>query len=230
MAKLKKQIIGKISGALGDIVFREYKGSNIASLRPTNINISYDPSAIFRRARFTMAAKLSKALRQSQEVKISWIFKTPQNLTTHSYMVQTNYQFVSDISVSDKFRFTPEKNFIASLTSFDLRENEINARLRPLTINSGIDNSVERKIKMFSVILLTNPVDPEDMAYTFLTLESEAAPLNFDEELDFTLPMSELDKALLTEDYQTRKSFNVVITLDENNRPVKYSDKLIALL
>lgn len=230
MAKLNKQILGKVRGALGDIIFREYKGTNIASLRPVNINISNSASALQRRAKFSMAAHLSKAIRKSREVTISWAQLTPPNLTTHSYMVQVNYPFVSDVSLSDSFRFTMDRNFIASLSSFDLRENEINARISPLTESSGINTSVEKNIKLFTVFFLTSPVNPEFAPYSFVSIESGVRTLILNEELDFVLPLSDVDKQLLVSDYQVRKSYSVAITLTETGIPAKYSGKLIYTL
>lgn len=230
MAKLRNQVIGEISGALGDIVFRDFKGTNVVSMRPRNINISDSPSAIARRARFAMAAKLSKAIRQSREAKIAWVLKTPSNLTTHSYMVQVNYSFVSDISVSDFFRMVPDKNFITGFISFDVRENEINARISPLTESSGINTAVEKNVKLFSVLFLSSPVNPEHAPYSFLTIESGARTLNMNEQLDFTYPLSDIDKQLITMDYQIKKVYSVAITLNENGNPINYSDKIIYTL
>lgn len=230
MAKLRNQVFGEISGALGDIVFRDYKGTNIASMRPRNVNISNSASALIRRARFSMAAKLSKAVRGSRDVAISWVQKTPSNLTTHSYMVQVYYPFVSDVSVSDMFRITPERNFIVSLSAFDLREKEINVRINGLTDSSGIDTSVEKNIKLFTIFFLTSPINPELAPYSFISLESGVKTLNLNEELNFVLPLSDVDKMLLISEYQLRKSYSIAITLSETGIPVNYSDKIIYTL
>lgn len=227
MAKLKKQVFGEISGALGSVIFRDYKGVNVASMRPSNINIPNDPSALARRARFTLAAKLAKAIRQSREVKLSWVFNTPSNLTTHSYMVQVNYPFVSDSTLSDYFRLVPEKNFIASVSSFEIRDMEIVIRINELQENTGINVSVEKNIRLYAVFFLSTLNNPELAPYSFLSVESNARTLNLNEQLDFTMPLSDLDKQLLNSGYQSRKAFLVAITLDETGKPVNYSDKMI---
>lgn len=227
MAKIKNKVIGDFAGMLGDIIFRDYKGTSIASMRPKNFPVSNSPSIVSRRARFSMAAKLSKAIRFSNEVKISWTLVTPSNLTTHSYMVQVNYPFVSDVSVSDLFRITPEKNFIASFSDFNLRDYELQATIKGLTESSGINISVEKNIKLFTVFFLTSPTNPELAPYSFISLESGVRTLNLNEDLDFVIPLSDIDNQVLRLEYQIRKSYSIAITLSETGIPIKYSDKII---
>lgn len=227
MAKVKNKVIGDFAGMLGDIIFRDYKGTSIASMRPKNFPVSNSPLIVSRRARFAMAAKLSKAIRFSDEVKISWTLATPSNLTTHSYMVQVNYPFVSDVSVSDLFRFTPEKNFIASFSAFNLRDNELQVTIKSLMESSGINTAVEKNIKLFTVFFLTSPTNPEFAPYSFVSIESGVKALNLNEELDFRIPLSDIDNQVLNSEYQIRKSYSIAITLSESGIPIKYSDKII---
>lgn len=227
MAKIKNKVIGDFSGMLGDIIFRDYKGTSIASMRPKNFPVSNSPSILAKRAKFSMAAKLSKAIRSSNEVKLSWNLVTPSNLTTHSYMVQVNYPFVSDLSVSDLFKITPEKNFIASFSNFNLLDNEIQLSVKALTESSGINTAVEKNIKLFTVFFLTSPTNPEIAPYSFIPIESGVRPLILNQELDFVIPLSDIDNQLLNSEYQVRKSYSIAITLSESGIPIKYSDKII---
>lgn len=230
MAKLKNKVLGDVSGLLGDFIFRDYKGINVASMRPKNINISNDESSVNRRARFAMAAKLSKAIRQSRDTAISWITEAPANLTVHSYMVKINYPFVSATNISDMIKLVPESNFISSISSFDLREYEIAYRFMPLGVNNGINTTFEKYIKMFSVLFLHSPADPLFPPYTFISLESEAKPFNLNEEIDFSLPLSEMSRQLIVSHYQLKKSYSILITVNEAFKPAKYSDKVISTL
>ena len=63
---------GKISGKLGDVVFRNYNGKTIICSRPGPQKKSTDPNVIARRNRFKLAVKLSGELGRIPVMKCIW--------------------------------------------------------------------------------------------------------------------------------------------------------------
>lgn len=65
------------------------------------------------------------------------------------------------------------------------------------------------------------------MPYSFISLELGVRTLNLNEELDFLIPLSDIDSQVLNSAYQIRKSYSIAITLSESGITIKYSDKII---
>ncbi len=61
MAQLTKAVLGRVSGRLGDTVFRQRNGKNILGTRPSHYAPPDDQGSIDRRARFKFSAKLAQA-------------------------------------------------------------------------------------------------------------------------------------------------------------------------
>ena len=62
MARLKKTVLGRLSGAIGDIVFREKNGKNFVGLRASSFIPGSDPGSIDRRAKFTLSTQLASII------------------------------------------------------------------------------------------------------------------------------------------------------------------------
>lgn len=80
MAKLIKQVLGKVSGAVGDVLFRVRAGNNYVGTRPASYMPGTDAKSVARRQRFALANKFAKAVNIIPPLKSLWKqFKSPTN-------------------------------------------------------------------------------------------------------------------------------------------------------
>lgn len=72
MATLSKQVLGRISGSVGDITFRQKNGTNFVSARPNSFALPTDEDSVKRREKFAFACKLSASIISIASLKAFW--------------------------------------------------------------------------------------------------------------------------------------------------------------
>lgn len=225
MAKLKKQVLGRISGALGDIVFREVNGKNVVGMRPSNVNTPQDPASVARRAKFTISAKLAQAISSHQKLKDLWALKAPAGQSTHNFLIKSNYLFVQSDDLSDLIKLTPDAGFPVSASSGNLTSSGMELILNAIGNNNLIDDSVEVNVQMLSVLFFKDSVDISVPQYSIITASSSVQTLSLANPLTLNAPLVGND-GLLFDKYQYHKAFNVIITMDVSGNLIHYSNTL----
>lgn len=222
MAKLKKQVLGKVSGKFGDIVFRNTRRTNYLASRPTSFNVPMDDNAITRRGKFAIAGKFSSILISVPELKYLWKKEIPDNVNIHNYLVKTFYPFVDSQGLTENVSLTPPLGFIVQTNSIEITAEAINVSIKPIGNRSGIDLEVEKSIKLFSVVSLNSPAEKNLDRYSLITLNSENIELNLQNDLIFTLPLTNQISDLISK-YSNRLILFALVTYDTGNLPVNYS-------
>ena len=88
MAEINKQVLGKLTGTLGDIVFRQRNGKNYVSMRPSSYPASDNPAIIAKREKFLLAVQLGSNINSNSYLKEIWRSYTPSGLIPFNYMVK----------------------------------------------------------------------------------------------------------------------------------------------
>ncbi|MDY0082632.1 MAG: hypothetical protein RBR74_05565 [Ignavibacteriaceae bacterium] len=225
MAKLKKQVLGRVSGALGDMVFREVNGKNVVGMRPSNINIPGDPESIARRAKFTLSAKLSKAIIFHQDLKTIWKSKAPSGLSAHNFLIRSNYTNVLAGDLTDFVKLVPVAGFPVRYTEVTITDHSVMVVLDVIGSNNNINKSVETHIEMLTIIFLSDPVDETVEDYVFISTSSGNVDLSLKEVIEFTAPLIGNDELLFSK-YRSNKVFSAFVTKNEAGNAINYSNTL----
>ncbi|MDD8017242.1 MAG: hypothetical protein PHP42_02595 [Bacteroidota bacterium] len=223
MATLNKSILGKVSGTVGDITFRQRKNKNIISVKPAHFIPGNDPDSIARRKKFAMATKLAKAIYSLKEVKSLWEEETPSSMLPFNHVMQSNYAAIDDEELSALVKLTPSQDFIASLVSSEISAGRITVGIAPLGSNTGINPAEETTLQLLAVVYLNNPVDASVEKNTFLQWASEVQPLTLTEALNFSLQMSSVESQIIGK-YHNQKLFVTVVTKDAAGNVVSCSN------
>lgn len=223
MARIKKEILGKVSGTLGDLTFRQRNGKSYVSTRPISFRTSNDPASIERRSKFKLSVKLSQAIYSIDELKYIWTKETSGNKLPFNYITQINYPFVGNGVLTGIVKLVPSIGFNVSNPVVVYNQNDIVVNTDALGNNSGINATIETKVKLLSVFNLSNPIDNSLDEYTFLNLVSTPQGTDLEQVNSFTLNLSNIDSQFMGM-YQNHKGYFVLITLDENNNIVHYSN------
>lgn len=226
MAKLKKQVLGEVSGTLGTFVFREIKGKNVIGMRPSNVSVANDPASVDRRNKFKMSSKLAQAVLADPNLKKIWAAKTPYELNTHNYIVQQNYNSTLPDSLSDVIKLIPEFGFPLIVSSVNKTSSQLSVSLTALNSNPGFKHLDETNIMMITILFLSNPIDSSVPDYSFLTLFAPSQAINLTNPLTFN---AELDgpSGVVYGKYSEQKMFFVFLTLDENDNVIQFSNTFV---
>ena len=229
MAQLTKAVLGRVSGRLGDTVFRQRNGKNIVGTRPSKYAPPDDQGSIDRRSRFAFSSKLAQAIQSVPELDGFWQPQTPAGMSTFNYIIQKNILIVNPSSVSDLTTIVPEHSFGINCTGATLTGNEIAVALAAIGNAAGIDVTKEPNAKLAYVLSLTSPANETFPEFLFTSGTSETKVLTLDTALTFNITLSGQDASSVGS-YAERKLLLALLTLDSSANPVKYSGTLVSAL
>ncbi|MBK9099392.1 MAG: hypothetical protein IPM14_15005 [bacterium] len=225
MAELRKTILGKISGAIGDLVFRERDGQNYLATRPSSFMPGDDAASVARRARFALSVRTSSSINGIPELKALWLIGTPAGVSAFNYILKTNYSYVNSTDVTNLLKIVPDNGFGIALTGNTVNNTSVQAIIDPIGVKAGIDPMRETHLMMTCVEFLSNPIDESVSAYSLIGLSSEKVPTNLNIPLTFNAELTS-QQTLLYDKYQDRKVFIAILSLDAEGNPVHYSSSV----
>jgi hypothetical protein len=226
MAKINKMILGKISGSLGDVTFRQRNGKNYLASRPGSFTPGSDQDSIDRRAKFALSVRLASIINSIPQLKEVWNSRTPNGSTPYNYMVKTNYKLISPSTITDNTLLTPGFGFGVQTSAISLTSSNLQAGVEPIGTNAGIDTSIEKNLQLFSIIAMSDPKEETVDNLLIVPVFSELKFLVLDAAVNFTIPLSNQVSQLYGK-YDTHKVLLALITLDETNSVVHYSNTFV---
>jgi hypothetical protein len=223
MAQLKKQVLGTISGAVGDVLFRVMNGNTYVGTKPSSFMPGMDTASINRRMRFSMATKFARSVNSVPELKAIWKNVTPSRLSQYNMMVKINYHNVQHNSVSNLIKLVPEIGFELNVSSIDITPVRLRVDIDSVASNAGINPATEQFFKLVGVFHLSNPVNEQNAPHVFMRIISEDTPIDLENPVNYQIPFLN-QVSQLVDQYQDRKAFLTLLTLDINKNPVHYSN------
>jgi hypothetical protein len=226
MAKLNHQVIGKLSGKIGNIVFRQRNGKNFASSRPGSFFPGFDAASVGRRDKFGIACKFSSRVYAQPYLKKIWKKYTSAGISPYNYITKINYECAEPDGLTDFAAIVPASSFNAKVISSVLSPPYMQVILDPLGNIPGIAPAAEPVLRLCTIISLTNPNDEYIGRVEFITLVSESQAAVLDAPLTFQVPYSSQEIQVFNS-YRDKKVFSALITLDQDENPVHYSNTIL---
>ncbi len=223
MADLRKKVLGTVSGAVGDILFRAKNGRNYVGTRPLSFTPGTDEKSVARRKRFGMATRLARPINSIYRLKSLWKAVAPVPLHSYNMIVRANYNSVGPDSISNTIKLVPEIGYSVQFSEFTLNVNRMRVALDGLTSASGINPSVEIYCQLVGIIHLSNPVDTEKEPHVFIPVVSIEQALALNTEITDDIIFQDVISQLLAM-YQDRKAFLTLLTLDTDRNVIHYSN------
>lgn len=227
MAKINKQILGQVHGALGEITFRSRNGKAYLATKPDSFTPGMDEKSVARRERFGLSIKLAKAIYSAKVLRSIWEQITPEGLSAYNQIMRTNYSLIGSGDLSTSLvRLTPMLGFNLGSPNVELGPLNLSVDLQAIGEASGIDVLNEPSLKLVSVIYLGNPTDTSLKKTEFITYVSEAKATDLTTALQFSNTLSDVEQQMLAI-YQIRKGFFTVVSLDAEGNAVHYSNTFV---
>jgi hypothetical protein len=227
MANIDNELLGNLSGSLGNITIKNNKGKKYVAAKPGSFLPGSDPESVARRDKFGLTVRLSKHINNLNNLKETWKKHISGNATPFNLMIKTNYPSVSPMDLSDQVTLTPGGGFDIAVNSVQLNSSEVQAVVNAVGTNNGIDPVKEPYIVMASILFLNNPKDELTGADAFISLLSASQPTNLSTEATFNIPLS-YQETMVFNKYWDKKGFFCLITLDADGNPVHYSSTFVS--
>ena len=139
MAEVFKSVIGRLTGALGNMVFRNRSNVTTITMRPRSFMAGTDLKAQNRRARFGLTGMFAAAVNKNASLKRFWDLATPDNMTAANGIFKANYKHITPDDVTDLARLTPGISVGVSAVSSNMSNTLVSATLEAIGIDQKID-------------------------------------------------------------------------------------------
>jgi len=228
MAEIRKQVLGKLSGALGDVVFRERNGKSYVGVRPASFIPGTDPASVSRRLKFLTVIKFTQAIHSEPVLKAVWDNNRPPDITTFNTITRMNYKFVEAENITDLARIVPGLGFSIRSTAASLDSSILTLDIDAIGLNTEIDPKVEVNIQLVSVLFFRNALDETAGNFYLTTLSSASQHLDLENPLSFNATLLSEQKVYYNK-FQEHKAFVVLLTTDAQGKPVHYSSTVVVI-
>ncbi len=222
MASLNKSPLGKATGALGDVAFRQRPGNNVIALRPAHYNMPMDTKSQSRRQRFAIAARFSNAVYSITSLQPFWKSETPPGITSVNLILQKNIRLFDGTELSKLNTLTPTLGFRVKVNTISVGSVSVDVALDALGTIPEIDTGRETQVQLASVLYLSHPAMTMLDQYDFLPIVSVPQQLSLSDPLSFSIVLSSQASEMVS-NYQNKLAYFVLVTLDQDSVPVHYS-------
>ncbi len=190
MAKLVAPMpIGRLSGKLGELVFRNFPDKTVVSKRPASFKPASDPASVNRRQRFKLTSFFAKSVKSFPIAYELWAKKTRNKMSAYNCVFKHNYDAVEYNNVSQYVKIFPDSHFHVHPDSFTLTKDYLHFSLNPADLN--IQECYRVKYLQAAVIIFCKEslVDFRD-DFRFLTHLSAPVNISVNEKISFNLALS----------------------------------------
>jgi hypothetical protein len=228
MAEVFKSVIGRLTGALGNMVFRNRNNKTTITMRPKSYKMPMDADAIKRRARFALTGAYSKAVNIFADLKKFWDEHTPNSMTAMNGIFKINYDQITDTDVTTTATMVPLLGVKVVSTNITLTDTSLDVTIDPIGTEEEIDTLVEKTIYMAAVIFCKTPTDPNYKKYHFLSIKSAGINLSLTTALTFSAPIQAIDRQYFDK-FTDHKAYIVFVTRDIMLKAVKFTNTLYSV-
>lgn len=224
MGLLKRQVFGEASGKVGHVVFKKRGDITYIAGEFRGYNIPRDERSVRIRNRFSDVSKLAVAINSVSLLKQIWAIEFPKCYTTCHQIFSQNFPRFTSGLLSGTPCLTPNSGFSLNNPKVEYSNDELIIQSAPLSADSGINTSIEKYILPASVFLIDSP----DNSKSPITLKNRIGKkVSLDLENPLRLMINLNEEVHIVPDGQTLlKAWTVLITLDDKNNPVDYSELL----
>jgi hypothetical protein len=222
MARLLTQVLGTMSGSVGDIVFRRRGGRSYVSAHPSGYTPRTDAATVARKKQFKTAVEIAKNINSIALLKAVWPTDSTKLVSKFQKMVSVNYKLVSGVDLTGQPTLTPNLGFEMTTPVVALTANSVHFSAGQLGVDLGIETSIEKFFCIAGIIVMKSPTDLLSQDIYVLKFKTGQQNLDLITEIDVTIPLSGIDQQILAK-YSVKRAFFAFLTLDDNGSVIKYS-------
>jgi hypothetical protein len=220
MAILSGNVIGNLSGKLGNLAARTVYGQTIMSARPSSFNVSYSDAIVAARDKFAVTGSFAKAVLNSAYLKEIWDKVRIQGISTFNTIFKSNYAFSSSLHPTISNLITPD-GFTSPVASCAVVGQNLSVSLNPL-ISVNTFAPEELSIAVSALVVLHTPESVDDPAFRIFNLEKDVELFNFQSAYTAELPLNTVQASLISK-YDNSIFFVTCITKTVDGKIVQHS-------
>ena len=205
MAVVNGNVIGNLSGKLGNLSARTVEGRTILAARPASFNANKEPHVLEKRKKFSVTAKFASAVIALSTLTAIWKKIKDVSVSVFNEVFQSNYDYSSTEKPTLQNIISPG-GFPLQITNAEVDSNKITAVLPALNTASVFETG-EVNLSANALVCYYDPTNPIDQPFNIISLSKEIPGFNFTQEYNLQLDYNVLQETLAAK-YQHSILFN----------------------
>jgi hypothetical protein len=227
MAIVNGNVIGNLSGKLGNLSARTVDGRTILAARPSSFNASQDPAVLAVRQKFSVTAKLASAILALTSLVSTW--KKVRNVASSVFneVFQSNFAYSSIDKPTEQNIIVPD-GFPLQIATSAVAADKITATL-PILNASSVFGADEVNLSANALVCYYDPTNEADEPFKIISLSKEVAAYNFAQTYDLEIDLNALQKNSAAK-YQHSILYVCVVTKTADGKVVQNSGTFTKLI
>lgn len=220
MAEVSGNVIGNLSGKLGNLSARTSNGRTVLSARPSSFRVSNDPRSQEIRGCFKTSVDLAKNIISLQALEDFWTKIKPAGMSVFNMLVKMNFDFASKTGPTAQNLLTPE-GFGLPVNSASLTADSLTFELDALD-TVGVFESEEVNLSINALVVYKNPVDENDLPYRIIKLFKQEEGYDFTQTFSGSFNLDVMQKSIAAR-YQNNIVYLAVVSKDVSGNIIQCS-------
>ena len=220
MAQVSGNVIGNLSGRLGNLSARTVNGKTVLAARPSSFNASQDPAVVETRQKFAVTASFSKGVLSLTALEEIWKRIKATGMSVFNTIFKSNFSFSSTETPTASNIITPA-GFPLPIQTAAVEVDKITASIPALNTVS-VFGTDEINLSANALVVYHDPINPDDPAFQIISLSKEVANFNFTQAYNLQIDFNVLQEAVAGK-YGKSILYLVVVTKDAAGKVVQYS-------
>lgn len=220
MAIVNGNVIGNLSGKLGNLSARTVNGQTILAARPSSFNASQDPASLEVRAKFAVTANFAKNVMSLSTLSEIWKKVKESGISVFNAIFKANFGYSSTVKPTEQNIITPE-GFALPVTTAAVDSNKITASLPALNTVS-VFGSDEVNLSANAVVCYYDPSNEADEPFKLISLSKEVTSFDFAQTYNLQLDYNVLQTAIAAK-YQHSILYLIVASKSADGKVVQNS-------
>ena len=226
MAIVNGNVLGNLSGKLGNLSARTVDGRTVLAARPSSFNASQDPAVLQVRQKFSVTAKFASAILALTSLVSIW--KKVRNVASSVFneIFQSNFAYSSIEKPTEQNILAPE-GFPLQISTAAVEADKITASL-PALNTASVFNADEVNLSANALVCFYDPANEADEPFKIIALSKEVAAFNFAQTYDLEIDLNATQKNTAAK-YQHSILYVCVVTKTAEGKVVQNSSTFTKL-
>ena len=220
MAYLSGNVIGNLSGKLGNLSARTVNGQTIMAARPSSFNASQSPAVVEVRQKFAVTGMFAKNVLTLSTLEEIWRKTKVAGNSVFNTIFKANFGYSSTEKPTEQNIITPE-GFALPITTAAVAADKITASLPALNTVS-VFGSDEVNLSANALVCYYDPSNEADEPFKIISLSKEVASFDFAQTYSLEIDYNVLQEAVAAK-YQHSILYLIVASKSADGKVVQNS-------
>ena len=220
MAYLSGNVIGNLSGKLGNLSARTVNGQTIMAARPSSFNASQSPAVVEVRQKFAVTGSFAKSVLALSTLDEIWRKTKSAGISVFNAIFKQNFSYSGTERPTEQNLIVPV-GFALAISTAAVDTNKITASL-PALNTASVFGADEVNLSANALVCFYDPTSENDEPFQIISLSKEIANFNFTQTYSLQIDYNVLQEAVAAK-YQHSILYLIVASKSADGKVVQNS-------